>query len=191
MPGKLRLPGFEANPIDQDWVRLELAKLKTHCEWPNCTTQAVFAWEGRTSISYVCDPHLNVLQRSHAHSVWLDQERWEQFRDHFDFIRQVEKSGGELLRRVLELPAAEAAAQKQAEKDTRKAQRAAVAVLRKNNKEIKVGTPDDELAATRGVQAPLLGDIQLVFRVPEPVLPNLGALPKLEESQPVIPVGLF
>jgi hypothetical protein len=191
MPGKLRTKDFITTPINQDWVREQLLLVGTACEWPECDAQAVSAWVGYSSISYVCKYHGALLVEQPTWSSWLDHERWEQFRDMFDFIRQTEMSGGELLRRVEDRPEEIARLQAEAEKETKKLQRQAVRTVRKHLKEGKVGIPDDELAATRGVQSPSLGDVQLVFRVPEISPPEQDPLPRLAQSQPIIPVRLF
>lgn len=165
MPGKLRADGAVTPPIDQDWVRDGLAALNTGCEWERCLLPALFAFEGLRALAYLCESHFKLVRINHRAATNLDAHRWNSFRELFDFIRQVEVTNGDLLQQLDDREAAIEGARKAVEKEQRTLINQAVRLLR--DQEVKVGSPDDELASARGVQSPSREQLQLIFRVPE------------------------
>lgn len=111
MPGKLRAPkDFEwvaARPINQEWVRAGLARVGTTCEWPRCERPATQAFESICSVGYLCDKCTLRLQAHPDLCRRLDAALYERFREGFDFIYQVELTGGELLEVMEDHPTVE------------------------------------------------------------------------------------
>lgn len=180
MPGKLRAVGAVTPPIDQDWVRGGLTALGTGCEWEHCLLPALFAFEGLRTLAYLCESHFKLVKINHRAAMNLDAHRWNCFREGFDFIRQVEVTGGDLLQQLDDRDAAIEAARKDVEKKQRTLVNQAVRVLREQ--EVKVGSPDDELASARGVQSPSREELQLIFRVPEQEPPDPVILTQQSEA---------
>jgi len=192
MPSRLRAPKDSVKPINQDWVKAQLAALGTVCEWEGCKGQAVYAFEGFRAVAYLCDFHTLLVDEQPGLVRVIDDHLWSTFRSMYDFIYQNHMSGGQLLRSIDER-------EEQIKRNEKAAEQAQRAVIKQLQKEVKqalkqtdmIGLPDDELAEGRGVQSPSLPDLQLVFRATEPEAPDAVALPQPKESEPIIFARLF
>lgn len=153
MPGKLRAyKDFEwalARPIDQSWVREGLARMGTVCEWPTCDAPATQAFESIHTAAYLCDGCTLRLQMHPGMCARLDDALYERFREGFDFIHQVELTGGELLERVEDYPRQERAAIRRSISAQRRDMRTALEALRAEGL-ASPGMPDRDLLAIRG-----------------------------------------
>lgn len=164
---------YVSPPINQDWVREELALAGTTCEWPGCAYPAVFAWEGRTSIAYLCGGHKSIVLSDPRRGRVVEDHLYMTFRRMYDFILRNHESGGKLLADLEQHELKNEQHVKDAERENKAAERRAVSAATKELKTAHaqpgvVGQPDDELATSRGVQSPSWETPQLVFRPAEP-----------------------
>lgn len=188
MPG-LRL--YHPDPIDPDWVRAGLLELRTKCEWLGCRDQATTWYEGPKTVAYICESHKKIVNASPHLGRQLTARLWEKFQEQFNFIYQVHASHGGLLKEIDRLDAEIKTNAAIARGKTAGARAAAKRDMREALSQGKVGAPDDELAATRGVQSPTRDPFQLVFRVPEPEPPTPVILPSIQEPLPLIRVEIL
>lgn len=182
---------FYPGPVNSDWVRAMLLEYKTRCEMKTCGEQATHHYVGKKTIAYVCEVHDKLIKANPSVGVRLANDLWERFQEGFNFIRQVESSGGKLLQDLRELEDREREAQRQRARDQNAAVTQARKAIKANLKQGKVGAPDDELATARGVQSPPRDPFQLIFRVPELGLLEPVILPPHDEPDPLIQVRLL
>lgn len=188
MPG---LSIYSPHPIDSDWVRAGLLEMRTVCEYWTCTTQAEYAYPGRKTVAFVCETHIVLLDENPKQGRLLEGYLWDRFQEGFNFINQVHASGGALLRDIARRDEEIERAKVQAVKDTNKLQTQARNIMRSHLAGGRVGIPDDDLAAARGVQSPLRDPFQVVFRVAEPVPPEPVTLPPHPEVAPLLVVPIL
>lgn len=192
MPGALRAPKDSVGPIDQDWVRACLAEMKSKCEWPACIAQATYAWEGVSSIAYLCDTHATEVKLNKSVGRLVEGHLWELFNQMYNFIVQNEQSGGKLLLGIKGRQLQIRNNKIEAERQTSANKKTVTSAVRDYlNSPGQVGLPDDELASVRGVQSPPSPPIQFIFWETEPVPPDPVTLPQPAQPQPLLSVRLL
>jgi hypothetical protein len=182
---------YHPNPINADWVRVELLEARTKCEWFACGEQATTWYEGPKTVAFICEHHKRLVNDNPALGRQLTVRLWDLFQEGFNFINQVHASHGGLLKEIDRLQEETKKAAQSVRAHTLNAKANAKREARESLKQGKVGAPDDELAAARGVQSPTRDPFQLVFRVPEVEPPRPVALPSNKEPLPLIRVEIL
>jgi hypothetical protein len=192
MPGALRAPKDSVDPIDQDWVRACLAEMKSKCEWPACGVQATYAWEGVSSIAYLCETHATEVLINRSVGRMVEGHLWQTFNQMYNFIMQNEESGGALLAGIRARTEQIHTNKIEANRQTLRNKRIVTNALRDYlDAPGQVGLPDDELASARGVQSPSPAPIQFIFWETEPEPPDPVTLPLPDKPQPLLSVRLL